>query len=515
MTGVLLTVIAVLGIAGVAIEQKKSTKWIDLLNLLLLSTTILLLINWDGELLSEEGKSIGFGLMAIATVSFVTSKFELLRKKFIRFVIPLVGIASLFLAFKGDRLVENGFEFGVTDALVVIGAVLAVLAYEIAALKAWVLSTWLGIQSYKIIKAVLLILSGIIIFMELFAGSHFGLLIATTAFVSSSFYREKDGKSFIYSWLIIALSGVFLREAAFENVQLVLGKVMEGLFVGAAAVYLIKIFSKATKNELFSVIIGHGLMFALLFVLFYLGTIYTGLGGADAFLGAAVGFAIANILISKRTESTALFAFILIGGMTFPALFENEELKAFEEEIAQTKSEEEDAVEPEVLPMSELNGSYQFDKESTLVSFKLGPAGAVTQGAIKKFEGEINVADDVLNTSISVEMPVTNLTTFIAMRDEEVHGEHYLNAAKFPVMTFESKKLEAVSGQENVYTATGEFTMLGVTKDQTVEIKRIKEEDKLLLIGSGKIDRREFGMTPDDKEGNIVEFNFKVQLVQK
>ena len=54
--------------------------------------------------------------------------------------------------------------------------------------------------------------------------------------------------------------------------------------------------------------------------------------------------------------------------------------------------------------------------------------------------------------------------------------------------------------------------MLGVTRKTKVSLQRIDLNGRMILIGSGKIDRTQFGMTPDASEGNVVTFNYQVEL---
>ena len=97
------------------------------------------------------------------------------------------------------------------------------------------------------------------------------------------------------------------------------------------------------------------------------------------------------------------------------------------------------------------------------------------------------------------------------MRDESIMGEEYFKADKFPSMTFKSSEMTPTD-KENEYELIGTFEMLGVKKDQKVRVHRIEEGSKKVLVGSGEIDRRKFGMSDDPREGNIVSFEFKVEL---
>jgi polyisoprenoid-binding protein YceI len=62
--------------------------------------------------------------------------------------------------------------------------------------------------------------------------------------------------------------------------------------------------------------------------------------------------------------------------------------------------------------------------------------------------------------------------------------------------------------------------MLGVSKDLPIQLKYIgmvESNGKMVpvLIGKSAIDRTLFGMKPDSKEGNVVAFEFKVDLIKE
>jgi polyisoprenoid-binding protein YceI len=79
-------------------------------------------------------------------------------------------------------------------------------------------------------------------------------------------------------------------------------------------------------------------------------------------------------------------------------------------------------------------------------------------------------AANIEATSGSIRVLVTSMKTAISKRDEHMYSDTWLDAAKFPEITFVIQKLENVSvnnkGGRNVVTATavGTFTLHGVTK---------------------------------------------------
>ena len=65
---------------------------------------------------------------------------------------------------------------------------------------------------------------------------------------------------------------------------------------------------------------------------------------------------------------------------------------------------------------------------------------------------------------------------------------------------------------EFTYKVKGDFKMLGVTKPVEVNLKRVSLNGLDYIVGEGVIDRTLFGMSPSATEGNIVSFNYRVQL---
>ncbi len=109
-------------------------------------------------------------------------------------------------------------------------------------------------------------------------------------------------------------------------------------------------------------------------------------------------------------------------------------------------------------PLESVNGSASGI--SGIVTFDPENPGATT--------GKIVVASE----SLTVPNP---------MQKEHLHSEKWLDVAKYPEITFETKSLANVKTADNVTTAdvTGTFTLHGVAKDITVPVKFTYLKDKL------------------------------------
>ncbi len=109
-------------------------------------------------------------------------------------------------------------------------------------------------------------------------------------------------------------------------------------------------------------------------------------------------------------------------------------------------------------------------------------------GTANAASGEVRL-DGQGGGSVSLSVPVAALKTGIDMRDEHLRSPMWLDAAKFPAITFVSKKAEPVKDQPSKVAVTGDLTVHGVAKEiaVTVEWKALPEElTKKGGFGDGK-----------------------------
>jgi polyisoprenoid-binding protein YceI len=76
---------------------------------------------------------------------------------------------------------------------------------------------------------------------------------------------------------------------------------------------------------------------------------------------------------------------------------------------------------------------------------------------------------DLTKSSISVTLPVEGLDTRVAKLDEELKGPDFLDAARYPAITFKSTRVEKIG--ENGLKITGDLTVHGITKPVTLDAK--------------------------------------------
>jgi len=126
-----------------------------------------------------------------------------------------------------------------------------------------------------------------------------------------------------------------------------------------------------------------------------------------------------------------------------------------------------------------------------MVSTVRGTLGKVT-GTIE-YDGK---TVDSIKADVSIDLSAIN--TENENRDKDLKSDKFFDIAKFPTVTFRSKRVQA-DGQ-GTFKMVGDLTMHGVTKEITLNVDgpspALKQGPSLRVGASGtaKLDRREWGL---------------------
>jgi polyisoprenoid-binding protein YceI len=144
---------------------------------------------------------------------------------------------------------------------------------------------------------------------------------------------------------------------------------------------------------------------------------------------------------------------------------------------------------------------------------------STVHGTFRKFSGTASIDDaDLTKSSVDVTIEVGSITTGIDQRDGHLKSADFFDAAKFPLMTFKSTKIE--KGGEGLLI-TGNLTIRGVTKtvvlDATLPTAPIKSPFGDVRRGASartKVSRKDFGLAWNQmiEAGPIVGDEIKVEL---
>lgn len=137
--------------------------------------------------------------------------------------------------------------------------------------------------------------------------------------------------------------------------------------------------------------------------------------------------------------------------------------------------------------------SAQFAVKHLVVSTVRGSMGQVT--------GTLQFDDsDPTKSSVEATIDVAGVDTRDAKRDEHLRGPDFFDAAKYPTITFKSKRVERVA--DGTFKVTGDLTLKGVTKEVVLDVegatKPIRDPFGNIKLGGAartKINRQDFGVS--------------------
>jgi len=121
-------------------------------------------------------------------------------------------------------------------------------------------------------------------------------------------------------------------------------------------------------------------------------------------------------------------------------------------------------------------------------------------GSFKTFEGELETTnDDFTGAIISFSLDVDSIDTNQPQRDGHLKSAEFFDAEQFPKITFKSTSFTKEDDGE--YKLTGDLTIKGVTKSETLEVEHggiagdFYGNTKAGFEISGKINRKDFGLS--------------------
>jgi polyisoprenoid-binding protein YceI len=152
---------------------------------------------------------------------------------------------------------------------------------------------------------------------------------------------------------------------------------------------------------------------------------------------------------------------------------------------------------------------------------------AIKHLMISTVKGHFNVLSGKLhideqnpdNSWVEAQVEAASIDTRDANRDGHLRSPDFFDVEKYPLITFKSTKVEHEGGEE--YKVLGELTIHGVTKpvafkaEYTGQGKDPWGGTRAGLTASGKIDRRDFGLTfnaPLEGGGVMVGNDVKVEI---
>ena len=174
------------------------------------------------------------------------------------------------------------------------------------------------------------------------------------------------------------------------------------------------------------------------------------------------------------------------------------------------------------LPAAAAPSQWQIDSQHASAQFAVKHLMISTvRGEFHGVTGTVNWDDkDITKSTIDVTIDTTTVDTREPKRDAHLKSPDFFDVAKYPAMTFKSKKIEQVAtGKLKV---TGDLTIHGVTKEvvldvdgPTASIKDPWGNTRVALNATASVNRQDFGVKWNanmDGGGVVVSDNVNITI---
>ncbi|MFI4862029.1 MAG: YceI family protein [Phycisphaerales bacterium JB063] len=147
---------------------------------------------------------------------------------------------------------------------------------------------------------------------------------------------------------------------------------------------------------------------------------------------------------------------------------------------------------------------FSVDPVHSHVGFRIKHMGvSYVYGRFNTYQGSLTLGDE---PSLSMTVQADSIDTGIAARDAHLKNADFFDVANHPTLSFTSTAIEET---EDGYRVTGEFTMLGVSKEITVLVIKTGEATAPRIghrVGyhcTFTIKRTDFGMDYGVEQGSL------------
>jgi polyisoprenoid-binding protein YceI len=145
---------------------------------------------------------------------------------------------------------------------------------------------------------------------------------------------------------------------------------------------------------------------------------------------------------------------------------------------------------------------WHIDPDHSSAQFVVRHLGiSNVQGEFTKVSGEVELDEkDITKSSVSATIDVNSIDTRNANRDADLKTDHFFDVAKYPTMTFDSKKISQVG--DGKLQVSGNLMMHGITHEATFDVDGPTapindpwHHQRRGLSAIAKINRKDWGMT--------------------
>jgi polyisoprenoid-binding protein YceI len=112
-------------------------------------------------------------------------------------------------------------------------------------------------------------------------------------------------------------------------------------------------------------------------------------------------------------------------------------------------------------------GTYKFDKTHTSIEFVARHMLSKVRGRFDEFDGTIVIGETLEDSSAEVELGAASIETKTDMRDNHLRSADFLDAERFPKLTFRSREIRPTGG--NTFELVGDLTIKDISHEVVLE----------------------------------------------
>ena len=181
------------------------------------------------------------------------------------------------------------------------------------------------------------------------------------------------------------------------------------------------------------------------------------------------------------------------------------------------------------LPTFASATTWTIDPDHSDVGFKVKHLMVSNvKGNFEKYTGVVEINDkDITKSKVQVNIDTNSINTNVQKRDEHLRSADFFNVAKYPAMTFVSKKV-AKAGKDKL-KVTGDLTLHGITKQVVLNVEGPTRESKdpwgnirKGATATTKINRKDFGLvwnaaleTGGVTVGEEITITLEIEMIKK
>lgn len=180
----------------------------------------------------------------------------------------------------------------------------------------------------------------------------------------------------------------------------------------------------------------------------------------------------------------------------------------------------------QTAPVAGAKTAWKLDPTHSTVEFSAKHLMITTvKGRIADIEGTIYTNEnDPKSSSVDATLKTASIDTRTDQRDQHLRSADFLNVEQYPEIKFRSTRIE---GSKQEFKLTGDLTIRDMTRPITLDVTFEGETkdpwggNRVGFSATGKIDRREFGLTWNQlletggvAVGNEIKLGLEIQAVR-